>query len=131
MNTPTSVNPTTDQQGQQGAFPLAAGSAYRGSDGAMTCALCECEMDWQDCTSCGGDGYFDGYEEDPNWYAPGEDVPCSQCGGNGGDFWCPTRDCKTLTCVRVIPAPNTSTMASEGLPSVQGSWSSRRTKTDK
>lgn len=27
MNTPTSVNPTPAQQGQQGAFPLAAGSA--------------------------------------------------------------------------------------------------------
>lgn len=81
---------------------LAAGSAYRGSDGAMTCALCDTEMDWEDCSACGGDGYFDGYEEDPNWYAPGEEVPCSQCGGKGGDYWCVTDKCPTITCTRVL-----------------------------
>lgn len=29
MNTQTSVNPTPEQQGQQGAFPLAAGSGFQ------------------------------------------------------------------------------------------------------
>lgn len=35
------------------------------------------------CGLCGGDGWFDGHEEDPLWYHPGELVPCSQCGGRG------------------------------------------------
>lgn len=79
-----------------------AGIAYRGSDGAMTCFLCDCEMEWEDCSECGGEGGFDGYEEDPNWYQPGEIAPCSQCGGRGGYYWCQTKDCKTITCTRVV-----------------------------
>jgi len=85
-----------------GRCAVATGSAYRGSDGAMTCALCDTEMDWEDCSACGGDGFFDGYEEDPNWYQPGEEVPCSQCGGRGGDYWCVTDKCPTITCTRVL-----------------------------
>lgn len=68
----------------------------------MTCALCDFEMEWEACSACGGDGGFDGYEEDPNWYAPGEVAPCSQCGARGGDWWCGTKECKTVTCTRVI-----------------------------
>jgi hypothetical protein len=68
---------------------------YRGSDGAMTCALCDCEMEWYDCSACGGEGGHDGYEDDPLWYNPGDIVPCCQCGGEGGTWWCETTDCKT------------------------------------
>ena len=36
-----------------------------------------------DCHWCGGDGWIDGYEDDPLWYAPGELERCSSCGGTG------------------------------------------------
>ena len=92
------------------AQPLRSGDlvglGYRGSDGAMTCLLCDYEMEWEDCSACGGDGFFDGYEEDPNWYQPGECVDCSQCAGQGGDYWCPNRECKTMVCTRVVSKPN-------------------------
>lgn len=91
--------------------PITSGSSeglgYRGSDGAMTCFLCDAEMDWAECSACGGDGFFDGYEEDPINYSPGEDVTCHQCGGEGGDYWCPTEACKTITCTRVVHKPST------------------------
>jgi hypothetical protein len=96
--TPEQQNPQEEQK-RETPKP---GDAYRGSDGAMTCALCDYEMDWEDCGFCGGDAEFDGYEEDPNWYAPGEMVPCSQCGGSGGDYFCGNKNCKTITCMRVI-----------------------------
>jgi len=105
MKTDTPAGQSSEQRGAA-SLSVAPGWAYRGSDGAMTCALCDCEMEWEDCSACGGEGFFDGYEEDPNWYAPGEDVPCSQCGGSGGDWWCQTKDCKTITCTRVISSPN-------------------------
>lgn len=77
------------------------GHAYRGSDGAVTCCLCNYEMEWENCTCCGGDGYFDGYEEDPLWYDPGDDVPCQQCGGRGGDYWCPNSNCATHIAIKI------------------------------
>jgi hypothetical protein len=52
------------------------------------CARCGSSCDWYDCSECGGEGGFDGYEEDPNWYAPGETVPCHLCHGSGGGQWC-------------------------------------------
>ncbi len=91
---------------QCGALAVAPGSAYKTPEGILVCALCNAEMEWEDCSACGGDGFFDGYEEDPNWYQPGELADCCQCGGNGGDHFCPTRECKTLTCQRVISSPN-------------------------
>jgi hypothetical protein len=45
--------------------------------------------DWDDgesdgeCFYCGGEGWIDGYEDDPLWYAPGEMDRCSSCGGSG------------------------------------------------
>lgn len=36
-----------------------------------------------DCFHCGGDGYIDGYEDDPLWFEPGETERCSSCGGSG------------------------------------------------
>lgn len=78
------------------------GKAYRGSDGAVTCCLCDCEMEWEDCTCCGGEGGFDGYEEDPLWYDQGDIVPCQQCGGRGGDYWCPNQTCGTITALEIL-----------------------------
>jgi hypothetical protein len=53
-----------------------------------TCANCGGPTEWSDCWECGGDGFFDVYEEDPLWYAPGETEACRTCEGKGG--W---RDC--------------------------------------
>lgn len=36
-----------------------------------------------DCFHCGGDGYIDGYEDDPMWFEPGEMERCSSCNGSG------------------------------------------------
>jgi hypothetical protein len=91
--------------GQRGASHVGSGDlvglGYRGSDGAMTCALCDYEMEWRDCDHCCGDGYLDGYEDDPINYAPGEDVPCHMCGGNGGEWICETKECRTVVCTRI------------------------------
>lgn len=84
------------------------GIAYRGSDGAATCCLCDNECEWQDCQACGGDGYFDGYEEDPNWYEPGEDVPCRECRGQGGYYYCTDKECRTFECRKVLPEKPTA-----------------------
>lgn len=87
-------------------FLLATGLAYRGSDGAVTCFLCDHEMEWRDCDCCCGEGYLDGYEEDPINYAPGEDVTCHMCGGHGGEHICETKDCRTVVCTRVVNNPD-------------------------
>ena len=36
-----------------------------------------------DCAFCGGDGWIDGYEDDPLWYEPGEMARCASCNGSG------------------------------------------------
>lgn len=77
------------------------GLGYRGSDGAMTCLACDGEMTWADCSFCGGDGSFDDEDEG--------DPTCPQCAGSGGDYFCDTKDCKTITCTRVVPAPTSPT----------------------
>lgn len=81
------------------------GYAYRGSDGALTCFLCDAEMEWEQCAQCGGDGGFDGYEEDPLWYLPGEEIQCVDCNGQGGHHWCPTKTCRTMICTQVVKKP--------------------------
>lgn len=40
------------------------------------------------CWQCGGEGYFDAYEDDPLWYQPGDVEGCSTCKGTGGMHWC-------------------------------------------
>lgn len=81
------------------------GAMYRGSDGAMTCALCHCEMEWEHCGDCGGEGWNDAYEDDPNYYQPEDTKPCHMCDGRGGSWWCETKDCKTATGCKTIEAP--------------------------
>lgn len=45
---------------------------------------CLCDLaDASECSMCDGSGQIDGYEDDPNWYAPGEMKTCPQCGGSG------------------------------------------------
>jgi len=53
------------------------------------CEKCGDEMEWADCyeIDC-EDGSYDGYEEDPTWYDPGEWVKCSTCEGKGGWWIC-------------------------------------------
>lgn len=41
------------------------------------------DEDGADCLCCGGDGWVDGYENDPLWYSPGELERCSSCNGSG------------------------------------------------
>lgn len=36
-----------------------------------------------DCGFCCGDGWIDGYDDDPLWFAPGEMARCASCGGTG------------------------------------------------
>ena len=45
---------------------------------------CLCELaNASECGMCDGSGLIDGYDDDPNWYAPGEMKTCPQCGGAG------------------------------------------------
>lgn len=105
---------TMSEQNQNEQPPVSApavgstellGAFYHGSDGAVTCALCHCEMEWEQCSSCGGEGWDDAYEEDPLLYDPGDTIPCSQCNGRGGSWWCANRDCETGEGWKHIAAP--------------------------
>lgn len=82
------------------------GAAYRASDGAMTCALCHSEMEWEECQALGcEDGYYDAYEDDPNFYDPGDMKRCPECNGKGGEWWCPKFDCPTKMATRILKSP--------------------------
>lgn len=57
------------------------------------CPRCKCcEMDWEDCYQCGGEGgrgYDDDLQfEDPLWYQPGDFETCDTCEGAGGWAMC-------------------------------------------
>jgi len=67
------------------------------SEGELTCDECLHECSWTDCEDCGGDGGHDGYDEDPLWYRPNNIIPCSQCLGKGGWWYCENRECKSGT----------------------------------
>lgn len=43
----------------------------------------DCDEDRADCAFCGGDGWIDGYEDDPLWFELGEMELCASCGGSG------------------------------------------------
>ena len=79
---------TEQRQNSDGSPALAPagllGAMYRGSDGAMTCALCHCEMEWVECQA----GCEDGYDQV-------DLAPCSECGGQGGSWWCPNDEAHT------------------------------------
>ena len=71
------------------------------------CKRCDGQMDWVDCWSGCDDGYFDGYEEDPLWYLPGELEECGNCGGKGGWWQCFNSRCQQadLDYVAAEPSP--------------------------
>lgn len=52
------------------------------------CPRCNCcEMDWEECPDCGGDGgrgWDDLQFEDPLWYDKDSWEPCDTCDGKGG-----------------------------------------------
>lgn len=58
-------------------------------EGLQTCSHCGAELEYEDCWSCGGDGWIDLYEEDPISYSPGELEKCDVCEGEGGYLVCP------------------------------------------
>lgn len=48
------------------------------------CRCCELIPNQDDsCWNCGGEGYFDLYDEDPLWYDEDEIEMCSECKGSG------------------------------------------------
>jgi len=53
------------------------------------CPSCGCDLEWEECGRCGGEGWIDVYDDDPLWYDPGDMSPCLQCGGHGGWWVCP------------------------------------------
>lgn len=62
-------------------------------------------MEWEECHSGCDDGYFDGYEDDPIYYQPGDLVICHNCRGEGGTWWCMNKECPTHEVWKKIPAP--------------------------
>lgn len=84
------------------------GAMYAGSDGAMTCALCDHEMEWDECQAGCEAGFFDAYEDDPNYYQPGELKPCHDCEGEGGSWWCATNGCPTQRGYKLMAAKPTT-----------------------
>lgn len=53
------------------------------------CPNCGHETFSRCCWECGGDGCFDGYDEDPICYDPGDLIPCDNCRSEGYLEWCP------------------------------------------
>ena len=56
------------------------------------CPNCKCcEMVWEECEYCGGEGGRDVEElmiEDPLWYSPDDFETCDACNGKGGHWEC-------------------------------------------
>lgn len=50
--------------------------------------LCESQYEKVECWNCGGDGEFDGFEEDPLWYDDGDTYSCHICEGRGSWLVC-------------------------------------------
>ena len=55
----------------------------------LACPKCGAdEVYSQSCWKGCDDGYFDGYEDDPLWYDPGDMYICDECHGRGILRWC-------------------------------------------
>lgn len=89
------------------------GVGARTDDGDVICDRCGCECEWSDCYAGCDDGYFDGYEEDPLWYDQGELVPCNECGGHGGSYFCDNKECSTFE-IRIIQKAISPAVTTEG-----------------
>lgn len=60
----------------------------------FACKKCGCSpIHWRRCTEmyC-DDGTIDLYEEDPQWFDPGDMERCQTCHGTGIERWCPKCD---------------------------------------
>jgi hypothetical protein len=56
---------------------------------AEQCPQCKCcDMEWEQCYVCGGDGWLEVYDEDPLWYDPGDVEMCDECESRGGWWFC-------------------------------------------
>lgn len=83
MNNDKTPNPADNGVGSTGGSAL---TCYRCNNEHHQCVCPELAETWEDsgcCGMCDGSGVIDGYEDDPNWYHPGETKPCPQCGGTG------------------------------------------------
>lgn len=60
-------------------------------DYARTCTICGCEMDWQQCWQCHGEGGFHDCGEDCCACIDPDDLneSCDVCDGEGGCLCCP------------------------------------------
>lgn len=75
--------------------------------GAKLCERCKCcEMLWEDCESCGGDGVSFGYEYEDGDFA--EDATCEVCYGAGGWDLCDCNDDGQHYCSNCNGAGHTS-----------------------
>lgn len=66
------------------------------------CRKCGEEKEWESCGLCGGDGWYEPFEDDPNFYEPDDILPCSQCDGEGGWMVCLNPKCLPV-CEAVEP----------------------------
>lgn len=59
-----------------------------------TCLVCGCDLEWQQCYECGGEGGWLAYERDydPLWDNPDDWVACDLCEGEGGWLECPNEE---------------------------------------
>lgn len=58
-------------------------------DAGPICSECEGGLEWVECEQCGGEGEYECYDDDPEYYNEDDTKPCAQCGGVGGWYWCP------------------------------------------
>ena len=56
------------------------------------CKICGLTLEWENCWYGCVDGYFDGYDDDPMWYDPGDLIMCGECHGKGGYLACPNAE---------------------------------------
>jgi hypothetical protein len=66
----------------------------------VRCPRCSEPVRQRQCTALDcEDGYFDGYEDDPLWYDPGDLVRYSECGGKGVVRWWSEQKLRTVRCM--------------------------------
>ncbi len=57
------------------------------------CKHCYMSQFWEDCWNCGGEGYFELYDEDPIYYDEDDTETCETCRGKGGYYLCFNEQC--------------------------------------
>lgn len=67
------------------------------ADAGPICSECEGELEWVECSECGGDGMgdHDCGEDCCACLFPEPNVRCEMCAGVGGWIFCPNPDCTT------------------------------------